>query len=106
MDNTKNKINNVLIYPKFKKSEIEKLTVEADNDVSLISHHYAEQFLIAMKNHGIEYHENMVDDFIFLKETMAAVLLRSLGKYHSIQDIVDDMYIPEIDGEEPHEESE
>lgn len=102
MDAINNK-NNVLIYPKFKRIDVEE--VEGDDNIALISNHYASQFFTALANHGLEFSENMADDYLFLAETMAAIVKRNFNKHHTIQDIIDDYYIPEIDGVSKDDES-
>lgn len=94
-------MNNLVIFPKFKKPE--KTELEDQQDIELISRHYAVQFWEALQNHGIVPNASTVDDLEFLAGTMAAIMMRTLGKHHTIQDIMDDSYIPEIDGVLPDE---
>lgn len=89
--------NKILIYPKFKK--IDKKEIEDLTDFEDISNHYANQFYESMKNHGIVDDPKYFQDLVFLKELMKAILMRNQNRYHSLQDWMDDAYIPEIENQ-------
>jgi hypothetical protein len=87
-------MNNVLIYPKFKKTDLKEIVSDADMDS--VANHYTVQFMKAMENHGINADPAFYKDLTFLREMVKAILLRTQGKHHSIQDFMDDAYIDEM----------
>lgn len=89
---------NILIYPKFKK--IDKTKLETKQDIDSVANHYTIQFMKAMENHGVKSDPKYFSDLAFLRETIKAILMRTEGNHHSIQDWIDDSYIPEMSGME------
>lgn len=89
---------NILIYPKFKK--IDKTKIETSQDIDSVANHYTIQFMKAMENHGVKADPKYFSDLAFFREIIKAILMRTEGTHHSIQDWIDDAYIPEMAGME------
>lgn len=98
-------MSNLSIFPLIKKyddgtSEIksgfDKPTPETE--VQRIAFHYTEQLAHHFKNHGFPDTGFFYQDMDFLNELLESILLRSVGKHHPMQDLVDEIM------EEPSED--
>jgi len=92
----------LIIYPKFKK--LPKNEISTDNDIEDVSFHYAQQFLIAMNNLNLKIDPVFLKDLDYLQEMMKSMIMRTMGKHHSIQDWMDDVFIDELHKDEMLEE--
>jgi hypothetical protein len=84
--------NNVAIFPLIKKfnldQEIDFEKIPKD-EIEKISYHYTEQLLKMFTNHGFPNNGSFLNDAYFLNDVIESMLLRSIGKHHPIQDLVD-----------------
>lgn len=86
------------------KSPLEKITPETE--VQRIAFHYTEQLVHHFKNHGFPDSGFFYQDIDFLNELVESILLRSVGKHHQMQDLVDEIMEDSLKGRREDEETE
>ena len=87
--------NKVLMFPLLKRSETEfEIDGErepSDEAVDGLADHYVGEIVKHMFNHNFEDNEDLMKDMQFVSEFLKSAMYRNLGKYHHLQEIVDDM---------------
>lgn len=88
------KIDNVLIFPAIKvsrKAEINSETV-SEKDIETICSHYTNQIIIALgKRHKFPMDGEFLKDSMFFRDSLKSAIMRSVGKYHPLQEIIDEL---------------
>lgn len=79
--------NNVLVYPILKRRETKEFSNE---EVDIIVKHYMNQLLSNFSNHGFELNSEFSNDMKYVAEFMRSALFRNVGKYHPLQEYIND----------------
>lgn len=91
INNYKHKVdkmnNNLIIFPLLKKSK--KTKIKKEKDIDEIVEHYQTQLFHNLKNHDIQIDSVFEKDFIIQTDILKAVLYRSMGLYHPLQELLD-----------------
>lgn len=86
---------NTIIFPKLKTAPVDKN--ELAHNIDGLAHHYSEQIFHSLKHHGVEDDPKFHTDMMFLRELLKAIIMRSQGEHHSLQEWIDDIYVEELD---------
>lgn len=77
--------------------------VSPETEVQRIAMHYTEQLIHHFRNHGFSDKGFFYQDIDFLNELLESILLRSVGKHHQMQDLVDEIMEDSLKGRDEDE---
>lgn len=84
-------MNKVLMYPFLKRTdfELDREKISEEKLKELVDY-YTGQLVITLKNHGFEDNEDFITDMKFVSEFLKSAVYRNVGKYHHLQDDIDE----------------
>jgi len=99
----------IVIYPLLKKSNVklpENIEETTQEDIDRISDHLTKQLIHNLVNHKLQTNIKFFHDLQFIGEVVRSSMMRNLGMYHPLQDLIDDIVEGDDVEEEPEEISE
>ncbi len=86
----------ILIYPLLRKTDYTVNTEKSqpsDEDLSKLTDFYMTEIIRNLKNHGFQLNTALLKDMSVTSDFLKSAMCRNVGKYHHLQDTVDQLEI-------------
>jgi hypothetical protein len=92
----------VLIYPLLKKADYQinatpESVAPTDEELISLTDFYMAEIIKNMKNHGFKMNTELLRDMTVTSDFLKSAIFRNVGKYHHLQDAVDNLEVSEND---------
>lgn len=86
----------ILIYPLLRKTdyvltETEETPTPSDDDLASLTDHYMAEIAKNLKIHGFKMNAALLKDMSVTSDFLKSAMFRNVGKYHHLQDTVDEL---------------
>jgi hypothetical protein len=87
-------MQNVKVFPLLKRhpsGKINNIEEIHEDELTDLSNHYMSQIVQNLSNHGFILTSSLCKDLSFIEELIKSSLMRSVGQYHPLQEMIDDI---------------